>query len=196
MSQYDQRQQHHHTQAQMANQQAQREEENRRLAQEQARQAFEARNNYAARMGMGDDGAGRSVFNSGPAGIYASPSETSHMRANHAQNETAFQNALNQYGQANANAGTARQSEANWMDRSGREEQYQQEFGQREREMQNRYGAENNKTNAMSQMAAGLGSGFGMQAGGQPSMPSVNLYDNGGKRIGGSFGPLGRSLLG
>jgi len=194
MSQYDQRQQHHHTQAQIANQQAQREEENRRLAQEQARQAFEARNNYAARMGMGDDGAGRSVFNSGPAGIYASPSETSHMRATHAQNETAFQNALNKYGHANANAGTARQSEANWMDRSSREEQYQQEFGQREREMQNRYAAENNKTNAIGQIAGSMGMSMG--SGGGQSMPSVGLYDNGGKRIGGSFGPFGKSLLG
>jgi hypothetical protein len=56
--------------------------------------------------------------------------------------------------------------------------------------------AQMNKSKAMQSLAlGGFGGGFSM-GGGSTQAPSVDLYSSSGQRIGGSFGPIGKSLLG
>jgi hypothetical protein len=55
--------------------------------------------------------------------------------------------------------------------------------------------AQVHKSKALRSMALGFGGGFSM-GGGSTQAPSVDLYSSSGQRIGGSFGPIGKSLLG
>jgi hypothetical protein len=154
------------------------------------REAFKRRNEYAAKVGMGDDGAGRSVFSAGPASMYASPAETQNMRSQHSQNEAAFQNELDKWaGKQGQNNDLYAHQAQEWQRSMAEKEQ-----AMREEQMRAQYGNERAKYQALAGMAGGMGWGGFAPVGGQTS--SVDLYDNNGSRIGGSFAGFRQSLLG
>lgn len=175
---YQQQQQYQFAHDQ-ADQQRRAQESQRQAQIEQARSAFNARNNYAAGVGAGYDPNG-SMQLSGPWSQYASPRETSNAASILAGHDAEFQKQIGNVADSNSVMGEQDNlKQQNW-EKLNNEKAMDMQAAQ----VGNQHAQAMNETNFKRQAMAGMGFGGFSQGLTRPSA-TTNLYGSDGARIGG-----------